>query len=128
MKPPYSKGKNIKELALTIKETKLAEIALEFSISLIDSEIEVKLDKEKMKVLGLTNGQVVASLSKQVKGFNVKDNKDSILLRSRSKEESLNEVYKAKESIKSIHLKGIKNISQVLPVRRGDEYLIITSG
>ena len=128
LKAPYSKGKNIKEFALSIKETKLGEIALEFSISLVDSEIEVKLDKEKMKTLGLTNGQVVSSIAKQLKKFNVKDNKDSILLRSRAKEESLNEVYKAKESVKNIHLTGIKGISEVLPVKRGDEYLIVTSG
>ena len=47
LKQPYSKGKGIKEFALVIKETKLSHIALEFSISLIDSEIEIKLDKEK---------------------------------------------------------------------------------
>src|SRR3989338_6658432 len=49
LKQPYSKGKDIKEFALVLKETKLNDIALEFSISLVDSEIEVKLDKEKMK-------------------------------------------------------------------------------
>jgi len=128
LKPPYSKGKDIKEFALALKETKLSHIALEFSISLIDSEIEIKLDKEKMKTLELTNSQVINSLAKQLKGFNVKDNKDSILLRSRSKEESLNEIYKAKEKIKDIHIKGVKGIGQVLPVKRGDEYLIMTSG
>jgi len=128
LKPPYSKGKDIKQFALNVKETKLGEIALELSISLLDSEIEVKLDKENMKILGLTNLQVVSSISKQVKGFTVKDNKDSVVLRSRSKDESLNHVYKIKESIKDVHLKGIKGISEVLPVRRGEEYVIITSG
>jgi len=128
LKPPYSKGKDIKEFALNVKETKLVEVALEFSISLIDSEIEVKLNKEKLKTLDLTNAQVVKSISKQLKGFNVKDNNESIILKSRSKDESLNQVYKAKESIKNIHLKGIKGVSQVLPVKRNDEYIIITSG
>ena len=128
LKAPYSKGKDVKEFALGVKETKLGELALEFSISLVDAEIEVRLDKEKMKKLGLTNTQIVSSIAKQLKGFNVKDNKEFILLRSKSKDESLNDVYKAKESIKGIHLKGIKDISQVLPVKRNDEYIIITSG
>ena len=128
LKPPYSKGKDIKAFALALRETKLSHIALEFSISLVDSEIEIKMDKEKMKTLGLTNSPIINSLSKQLKGFNVKDNKDSILLRSRSKEESLNEIYKAKEKIKDIHIKGVKGIGQVLPVKRNDEYLIMTSG
>ena len=128
LKAPYSKGKGIKEFALAIKETKLSHIALEFSISLIDSEIEVKLDKEKMKGLGLTNSNVASSITKQLKGFSVKDNKGSIILKSRSKEESLNDVYKAKEKIKDIHIKGVKDINQVLPLKRYDEYIIMTAG
>jgi DNA-directed RNA polymerase subunit A" len=128
LKAPYSKGKGIREFAVSLKETKLNDIVLEFSISLVDSEIEIKLDKEKIKNLGLTSSQIVSSIGKQVKGFNVKDNKDSILLRSKSKEESLNEVYKAKEKIKDIHIRGVKSIAQVLPVKRGDEYVIVTAG
>ncbi len=128
LKSPYSKGKGIKEFAISLRETKLSDVALEFSISLVDSEIDIKVDKEKMKSLGLTNSQVVNTIAKQLKGFNVKDNKDSILLKSRSKEESLNDVYKAKEKIKGIHIKGVKDISQVLPVKRGEEYVIMTSG
>ncbi|MBI2522975.1 DNA-directed RNA polymerase subunit A'' [Candidatus Woesearchaeota archaeon] len=128
LKQPYSKGKDIREFALALKETKLSDIALEFSISLIDSEIEVKLDKEKMKSLNINNSYVISSIGKQVKGFNAKDNKDSILLRMKSKEESVNEVYRAKEKIKDVHIKGVKGISQVLPVKRGEEYLIMTSG
>ena len=125
---PYSKGKDIKEFALSLKETKLSDIALEFSISLVESEIEVKLDKEKMKSLNLTNTNVVNSISKQLKGFTIKDNKELIILKSRAKEEALNEVYKAKEKIKNIHIMGVKGISQVLPVKRNDEFIIMTSG
>ncbi|MBW2976234.1 DNA-directed RNA polymerase subunit A'' [Candidatus Woesearchaeota archaeon] len=128
LKAPYSKGTGIKEFALSLKETKLSGIALEFSISLADSQVEVKLDKEKMKSLGLTNSQIISSITKQLKGFNVKDNKESIILKSRGKEESLNDVYKAKEKMKDIHIKGLKGISQVLPLKRADEYIIMTSG
>ncbi|MFH0868178.1 MAG: DNA-directed RNA polymerase subunit A'' [Candidatus Woesearchaeota archaeon] len=128
LKAPYSKGKDIREFARSLKETTLNDITLEFSISLIDSQIEVKLDKEKMKSLGITSSQVATIISKQLKGFNVKDDKDSVILKSRSKEESLNEIYKAKEKIKSIHIKGVKSIGQVLPVKRDDEYVIMTSG
>lgn len=128
LKQPYSKGKDIKEFALNIKETTLGEVALEFSISLVDSEIEVKLDKDKMKVMGLTTGHIAKSLGKSLKGFTIKENNDSIVLRSRSKEESLNEIYKAKETVKGVHLKGVKGIYEVLPVKRGEEYIIITSG
>lgn len=128
MKKPYSQGKGIREYALSLKETKLRDVALEFSINLTDFAIEVKLDREKMKQISLTNAHIVAALSKQVKGFTVKDNNESITLKSRAKEESLNELYRTKEKIKETHLKGIKGIYQVLPVRRNEEYIIITAG
>ena len=128
LKPPYSKGKDIREFAISLKETKLNDVALEFSISLVDSQIEVVLDKEKVKALGLTSSQIATSIGKELKGFNVKDDKDSILLKSRSKEEGLNEIYKAKEKIKEVHLKGVPGISQVLPVKREEEYIIMTAG
>jgi DNA-directed RNA polymerase subunit A" len=37
-------------------------------------------------------------------------------------------LYKLKEKVKDIYVKGVKGITQVLPVKRKDEYMIITSG
>jgi len=45
--PPYSKGKDIRGLALSIKETLLQEVVSEFLINIADSSIELKLDPEK---------------------------------------------------------------------------------
>ena len=127
-KKPYSEGKNIRELALSLKETKLGEIATEFLISLVDLAIEVKLDTVKMKMINLTSSQIANAISKQTKGFSIKESADSITLKTKGKDENLNEIYKAKEKIKDVHLKGIKGIYQVLPVRRDEEYIIITAG
>jgi DNA-directed RNA polymerase subunit A" len=131
LKKQYSSGKKIEELrnlALQIKESKLQDIAVEFSINIADFAIEVKLDKEKMKLLSITNSKVVDIISKQLKGYNVKDAKDELILKSRSKDDSFNEAFKTKEKIKDINVKGIKGISQVLPVKRGEEFIIITAG
>ena len=131
LKKPFATGKKIDELrhlALQIKETKLKDIATEFTINIADFTIEVKLDKEKMKELELTIGRVMDAISKQIKGYTLRDNKDSIVLKSRSKEDNFNEAYKGKEKIKDLNVKGIKGILQVLPVKREDEFIIITAG
>tara|TARA_Y100000310_G_scaffold236963_1_gene240223 strand:+ start:150 stop:1283 length:1134 start_codon:yes stop_codon:yes gene_type:complete len=128
LKKPYSLGKDIKKLALTIKETLLEEVASEFSINIIDSSIEIKLLKDKMKEIGITSAQIVKLLAKPAKAYSVKEKDDSLILKSKSKEESLNEIYKIKEKIKSTHLAGVKAISQVLPLKRGEEYIIMTAG
>ena len=131
LKKPYASGKKIEDLrhlALQIKETMLKEIATEFTINIADFTIEVKLDKEKMKGIDVTNNKVMDAISKQLKGYNLKDNKDSVILKARSKDDTFNESYKTKEKIKGITIKGIKGISQVLPVKREDEFVIITAG
>ena len=131
LKKPYATGKKIEELrqlALQIKETKLRDITTEFTINIADFTIEIKLNKDKMKEIDTTTGKVVDAISKQLKGYNLRDNKDSIILKSRSKEDTFNEAYKTKEKIKGITIKGIKGISQVLPVRRENEFVIITAG
>ncbi|MBI1936293.1 DNA-directed RNA polymerase subunit A'' [Candidatus Woesearchaeota archaeon] len=131
LKKPYAAGKRVEELrqlALQIKETTLKDIAAEFVISIADFTIEVRLNKEKMKEIEVTSGKVVDAISKQLKGYNLRDNKDSIILKARGKEDSFNESYKTKEKIKGITIKGIKGIKQVLPVKREEEFVIITAG
>ncbi|MBI2656434.1 DNA-directed RNA polymerase subunit A'' [Candidatus Woesearchaeota archaeon] len=131
LKKPYATGKRIEELkhlALQIKETKLRDISTEFAINIADFTIEIKLDKDKMKEIDITNSKVIDPISKQLKGYNIKDNRDSLILKARSKDDVFNDAYKTKEKLKDITIKGIKGISQVLPVKRDDEFVIITAG
>ena len=128
LNPPYSKGKDIRKLALSIKQTLLKDITSEFMINIADRLIEVKLDAEKMNDVGITESAVANSIKSSLKGYNLRTTKESIVLKSKSKEEGINQVYVDKEKMKKIHVKGIKGISQVLPVKRGDEYIIITAG
>lgn len=126
LKKPYSQGKDIKKIAMTIKETLLNEIATEFTTNIADSTIEVKLNTEKMKDLEISSASLSKSLQKSVKGT-VKIEKDTLLIKVDDKE-GITEVYKAKEKLKKLHVVGIKGISQVLPVKRADEFVIVTAG
>src|SRR3989344_8275210 len=128
LQKPYSQGKDIRKLALSIKQTTLSEFVSEFLINIADLTIEAKLNTEKMKELGITEGAALKAVQGQVKGFNCKAQDNSLILKMRKKEESLNELYKIKEKIKGLHISGIKGITQVLPVKRGEEYIIITAG
>jgi DNA-directed RNA polymerase beta' subunit len=49
LKSPYNKGKDIRKLALQIKDTRLGEISKEFIVNIAEGVVEVHLDKEKMK-------------------------------------------------------------------------------
>jgi len=128
LKKPYNQGKDIRKIAMSIKETRLNEIVSEVLINVVDSSIEVKIDDDFAKSFGVSYSTISKSISKEIKGFKVKQKENSFILRSRSKEKSLNEVYKAKEKVKKVYIKGIKGILQVLPVKRKDEFVIITAG
>jgi len=128
LKSPYSKGKDIRQLALSIKGTSLKDVAKEISVNLAEAEIDVVLDEETMGELELTPSQLINVLSKLTKGLTISKTKEGINIKTKKKEEGINEVYKLKETIKDIFIKGIKNIKQVLPVKRGEEHIIITAG
>ena len=67
LKNPYNKGKDIRKLALQIKDTRLGEISKEFIVNIADSVVEVHLDKERMKDIGVSELNVVNALKKELK-------------------------------------------------------------
>jgi len=126
---PYNKGKDIRKVALMIKETRLKDIVSEISVNLADSTMEIKLNKEKMKTVDLTAGIVSKAIIKKVKSANLKLLDDETMrIKVPSKDDNINDVYKAKEKIKEIYIRGIKGVTQVLPVKREEEFVIITAG
>ncbi|MEK6966997.1 MAG: DNA-directed RNA polymerase subunit A'' [Nanoarchaeota archaeon] len=126
---PHNKGTDIKKLAARIKATNLDDIASEFSINLVDLKIDVKIDAGKIKDLGITNAIILKMLKSGVKSTTV-DEKDGVFtLKVRSKDVAgFAELYRLKEKIKDIHIKGVKGISQVLPVKKDNEFVILTAG
>ena len=124
---PYSEGQDIKKIAEGLKETQFKELIKEISIDIVNAEMNIELHTKKIEDLKLKEENIVNGFKKAVKGFNfkLKDGKLSITVNG---EQDLNQLYKLKEKIKDLYIHGIKGVRQVLPVKRGDEYLIITAG
>ncbi len=128
LQEPYKNGTDIKKAAQLVKETTLQDIASEFIINIADGVIEVKLDDDKMKVLSLNADKVHKLLDVNLKGITVKLKEGILLVKPKGKDVSVNELYKLKEKAKTIYISGVKGITQVLPVKRGDEFVIVTAG
>jgi DNA-directed RNA polymerase subunit A" len=128
LKSPYCKGEDIKKLALNIKETLLQDIMTSASVDIAEGKVDIGLDRDKMRDIGMNPVSVVSAIEKEVKGVNVKKTDEGISVKLKGKEASINEIYRLKEKIKSAYIRGIKGIRQVLPVKRGEEYIIITAG
>ncbi len=125
---PYSEGQDIKKIAEGLKETQFKELIKEISINIVNAEMIIEMNKKKLEDLKLKEDGIVNGFKKTVKGFNFKLNKEGTISVTVSGEQDLNQLYKLKEKIKDIYVHGIKGIRQVLPVKRGEEYLIITAG
>ncbi|MFH1506592.1 MAG: DNA-directed RNA polymerase subunit A'' [archaeon] len=129
LKKPWSEGKDIKQIAELIKETKFKEFVHEITINVVEGEMKIELDDGKLTTLKMDHKKVVSILSKSVKGFNFKLDKDNfITVKPSGKDKDLNHLYRLKEKIKTVYISGVKGITQVLPVKRQEEYVIVTAG
>lgn len=129
LKKPYSTGKDIKKVALMIKETRVGDIASEFEINVADLTVGLRLDENKMRDVGLTPAPVMKEIEKSFKATTKQaDDRYSFVIKSNNKDITLNQLYDLKEKVKDLLLEGIKGIKQVLPIKRGDEFIIVTAG
>ncbi len=126
---PYNKGKNLKKIAEKVMERKLKEYVKEITINVAESLMTITLDQKKVEESDLDIKVIVKNLSKGIRGFALKLNKDNtITAKQTTKDFNINQLYKLKEHIKEIYVGGIKGIEQVLPINRGEEYVILASG
>jgi DNA-directed RNA polymerase subunit A" len=129
LKKPYCEGEGIRDVADAIRQTPAGEFAREFNINVVDMQVEMAVDKERLKKQGVTMGQLIKGLEKALREATVKQGDDTVILKLKSKEaKGLNDLYELREKAKGAYVSGIKGISQVLPVKRKDEYIIITAG
>ncbi|MEM4266921.1 MAG: DNA-directed RNA polymerase subunit A'' [Candidatus Nanoarchaeia archaeon] len=123
----------VKKVAAKIKEIKLQEVVSEFSINMIKSQIELKLNKKKMKELSIEEETIMKVLN-AIKTAVPKQQKDEIIVKLRAKEGvegkevNLVELYKLKEKMKETVIKGIQGIKQVMPTKNKNEFIIVTAG
>ena len=129
LKKEYNNEKDVRKIALQVKETQLYEVAEEFAIILEDFAVEVSLRKDKLADIEMSPDELAKRLNKILKKLKVDVKEDYVLkFAFKAKEDNFNELYKIKDKLKIVPISGIKGISQVLPVRRGEEFVIVTAG
>ncbi|MBS3071169.1 DNA-directed RNA polymerase subunit A' [Candidatus Pacearchaeota archaeon] len=120
----YNNEKNAKMFAEKIKEITVEEIADEIIISFTDKSIEIKIDKEGLKQTHSSVKTIVDRLKDL--GYKAREKDNSIIVNAG--EYSFKEIYKLKEKIKASLISGVKGIKQVMVVKEGSNYVVITLG
>jgi DNA-directed RNA polymerase subunit A" len=129
LQKPYCEGKNLKLAAEKVKERKLKEYLSEITINVAEFLMTIYLNKNKVKTSDLDVKSITKNLSKGTRGFSFKvDKEGNIVVKQTGKDFDINNLYKLKEQIKEVYVGGIKGITQVLPIKRETEYIIMASG
>jgi len=117
----------VKKFASMIKETKIEDVLLEISTNLTKGYIELRVDKKKLIVMGCKPSNLIKTLTTTLKKVTIKHKNDRLFLKPIIKME-LTELYRLKEKVKSVIIGGVKSVTDVLPVKKENEYVIITAG
>src|SRR3989338_3982919 len=130
LKAPHNTIDKVKKFAAALKETLFGELVSEYSLNIYEQTLTLKINETLMKDYGFTDIKELAKLLKtKSKGF-ISETKDYLIIFTQKDKggENLKEMYGLKEKLKVVKIKGIKGIKQVLPVKRREEYVILTSG
>ena len=125
----YNTIEEVKKFAAKIKETTFGELVQEYSLNIFDQVLKVKLNKVLLAVYDLPLAELMKSFKTKAKGFTIaSEGEDLILFTIKGKPEEIKLLYDLKEKIHNVKVRGIKGITQVLPVHRGQEYVVLTAG
>ncbi len=120
----YNSEKDAKSFAERIKEVKIEEISSEIKLNFTDKLIEIVLSKDRLKHVHLSEDKVRDRLREL--GYKVKERGESIIIDASAS--NFREIYQLKEKLKRTIISGIKNVSQILIVKRGKDFVILTLG
>ncbi len=127
MEREFNNEEEIRKVARKIKEVRLSEVSKRVDIDFTNSKIEITLSKESLKNLYLTPNKIVEGLEK--KHIKAKLSTDDRIIIKQKEDPTPGSLYQLKEKLKDMIIAGIKNISQVLPVKRDSgDYVILTAG
>lgn len=129
LKEPYNTIDKIKDVAVQIKETKFEELIEDITIDILEQELKVSLNEGMLNNFNLEFDPIFKVVKAKIKGFTI-EKKDGIMSfkPKASKSEELKSLYALKEKLKKISIRGVKGVTQVMPVKRGEEYIILTAG
>lgn len=121
LKPKFNNKDMARKIAEKIIERKISNVTRRVSIILNENQIEIEpLDLKRTK-------KMAALIEENIRKVNVKAKKKKIYVLT-EKELELKNLVKIKEKIMKVHVDGIKNVSNAVVRREGDEWVINTIG
>lgn len=124
----YNNKEDATIIGKQIKETKLKNIVLEDIIDLVNLVIEIKVDTNYLKNLGITQEEVLKLINKQLRGYDVEFEGNKIELKAKKEDTTIRDLQEAKLKLFDMRLKGLTGIEQAMVTKEKDGWVITTIG
>ena len=128
LKNRFNNPEAVRKFAANIKETLINDVIEEPEASLLEQSVLIRVKGPVLEDLNLEMKELAGLIKKKLKNFNLKTDESRIMLEYKGKPEEIKEIYGVWDKIKGVKIKGVKGIKQVLPVKKGEEYVILTAG
>ena len=120
----YNNEKDAKVFAEKIKEVTLKEIASEINLNFSDKRIEIVVDSKGLRQTHTSTSTVVNRLKDN--GYKAREISNGIAINAT--EFNFRQIYKLKEKLKDTIISGVSGVEQILVVKKGRDYIIMTLG
>jgi len=130
LKSNIRSSSDARKVAKKILEVRMKDVAKEISIDLLGKNIEVMLDRKKMKLINVDLGEIRRALEKLLRNYRISRKDDVIIIKPRKRRIGVRELYKLRNFVEDLHIRGIHGIEQVLPMKvpGEDTWVIKTAG
>jgi len=127
----YNTKEKAQKVAANIQGIKLKDITTKPSVDLLRMQIEISLDMNLLRERGLKIKKIAEKI-KEIKGIKIKEisvrtTKEKIIVKPKG-EISIRDLQKLKTKLLGSHVKGVKNVSHIIVVQSGSEWIINTLG
>ncbi len=118
--------KKVREIATKILELTVEDVIDRTNIDLLNKTVKIYLDKKLLEKYMITTKEVSEMIKKKIKKEKV--TYEGNVINVKSPEADIKKLYKLRVKVKDIYIQGVPKIEQVLPVKKGNEWIIKTAG
>ncbi len=116
------------EVARRIEGTTIENLAREVSIDILEMEVVIELDPERVEKSGLSVERIVRKFEGSFKSAEFEAEGYTVRARPKKKVTKLADLRRLAEKIKKHRLKGLSGVGKTIIRKEGDEYVIYTEG
>ena len=120
----YNNEKQAKIFAEKIKEVTLKEISSEINLDFTNKKIKIVIDNEGLRRTHTSIKKIAERLNEM--GYKIKEIGPGLSLNV--EDLGFKEIYQLKEKLKKTIISGMKGVEQILIVKRGANFVVITLG